>query len=689
MLTLIHYDPEATGKPETYHVPGTGAWVIGRDRGDLVLTDSRVSRRHAEVSVQNGVFVIRDLGSSNGTWVNGRRVAGLAELEQGDRIQVGRVTLLVGQVGGVVAAGSETRLDTPADDTAAGWPGQSSSLALDIPEDAPDVAAGLSAGDTPVPSSSAVPGGGSARDPGVAEPPESPAPPPRPPRPESPLEVDADPPELAPAAEGSSVDVPDLVGLSLDETPPAQPEENDDHEAEDADLEVNDDGREDVDATGGGDGRDEAAIIEERIEVAWAEPSDPQVLSRRRTASGTTWAVAAAVLVLALATVGFYLLNRPAPGGPRVADRPTASTPRNVGPPRADEPANPLPDDVASVASPVATPPPPTASERIGPEMPATAADGPPEDAFGDSPALVLTPSEPLTPSPRVERTPLAETTDRGDEPLARVAVAVLPPEVGEPPESPDALDALDAPASSATPPDETTPSAGIDDSGPTGPTFADAAVEAPATTDVPAATAAAPPGATATRRVVYLIDASGSMVDSMNQGALTWLSRDLDRLDDGDAFAVLFFRGERVIEAPPAGMQPAGSVARVETLAWVAPGSGNIRPGGKSEPLAAVRRALSYGPTDLYLLSDDKFGGRGGRAGGNGGAEGVGADELRSLMGDDPPVVHTVQFFYRSGDDRTLERIAEAFGGSYEFVREPSFDASPGGGIDLFGASR
>jgi hypothetical protein len=48
---------------------------IGRDPGnDLVLRDPRVSRQHAEIVFDRGFFVIRDLGSSNGTWVNGTKV---------------------------------------------------------------------------------------------------------------------------------------------------------------------------------------------------------------------------------------------------------------------------------------------------------------------------------------------------------------------------------------------------------------------------------------------------------------------------------------------------------------------------------------------------------------------------------------------------------------------------------------
>ncbi len=55
----------------------------------LVEASSGVSRRHASVSVARGVLHVRDLGSANGTWVNGIRIDGAAELELTDGIRIG------------------------------------------------------------------------------------------------------------------------------------------------------------------------------------------------------------------------------------------------------------------------------------------------------------------------------------------------------------------------------------------------------------------------------------------------------------------------------------------------------------------------------------------------------------------------------------------------------------------------
>jgi DNA-binding winged helix-turn-helix (wHTH) protein len=74
-----------------------GENVIGREPGATVWLDAdSVSRRHAVVRVPGGAgaVTIEDLGSTNGTSVGGRRVAGVVELSDGDRVRVGQVGLV-------------------------------------------------------------------------------------------------------------------------------------------------------------------------------------------------------------------------------------------------------------------------------------------------------------------------------------------------------------------------------------------------------------------------------------------------------------------------------------------------------------------------------------------------------------------------------------------------------------------
>ena len=70
-----------------------GPVSIGRESGNVVqLDDNEVSRRHAEIRVSEGVPSIVDLGSSNGTFVNGRRVE-RTRLVPGDQVLVGRTVM--------------------------------------------------------------------------------------------------------------------------------------------------------------------------------------------------------------------------------------------------------------------------------------------------------------------------------------------------------------------------------------------------------------------------------------------------------------------------------------------------------------------------------------------------------------------------------------------------------------------
>jgi predicted component of type VI protein secretion system len=70
-----------------------GRWVLGRSRScDLRLEDGSISRRHAELAVRANVCLVRDLGSTNGTYVNDRRVR-VARLRRGDVLTLGETQL--------------------------------------------------------------------------------------------------------------------------------------------------------------------------------------------------------------------------------------------------------------------------------------------------------------------------------------------------------------------------------------------------------------------------------------------------------------------------------------------------------------------------------------------------------------------------------------------------------------------
>lgn len=841
MLTLIQLNPDDQKKPTAYHVRSGQKQVLGRRRGPVTLTDTRISRRHAELSIQNDVWVIRDLDSSNGTWVNGQRITGLCELEEGDRLVLGRTTLIVGHAE-VTDADLAAEPDTPPADTestggaaiasladsfdshdsalAAASPSQPESLSKSSPEtpdesgdnalDESDVDLDFeldeislnfdddllddsavqavadddaeASGDRVALEARAMSNDASSLAPVVDQSDESAAEAdassqavgagegsdavdqnddddvevdlytatddvavPR--RPDSPLDVagrrEQTPVEFDESDPGDAADddAPPVVGLSLDLPAPAPGSQSERGKISGADDEGG--GEEDgslsdslddwlgieadeIDAADDAGAADlpKTPVLQDTpdtpdtphttdedkpISTSVAASESQSIASARSTAArdqergsdlldaetapdnlayssssrrgrggrevrggrgGRGWGklVAAAVLLLAVGGAAFWALR----GGD--SDTPIAGL-SDTDPLAVNTPG---PD-----ASP-SNPPPPQTTPTPAPDR--AASDTPPgsdpadnratakPDPFGQ--ATVLTPPTPA-PTPGINPTAPAPT-DPADASVADGRPTA--PDTGTANTTSAQQDATVPPTTPAT---GNAPAPGgvvTTPPAPAEPTVAEAAKPA---VDEP--TPPAPPVAAAVdaRRIVFVVDASGSMVDSMNQGALSWLEAHLADLSETDEYTVLFFRSDEVIEVPPVGLKANSDATRQRTLAWIAPSAGNVRPRGKSEPMDALKKAGGYQPTDIYILSDDKFGQRSATAS-------VEARDLEPLLGGLPVVVHTVQFFYPNPDDRRLEQIAKHFGGTYEFVKEPPFDLDGNASdMDLIGLSR
>lgn len=72
---------------------------IGRGESmDIMIDNVSVSRRHAEIREENGAWLLRDLGSSNGTFLNGQRVTTEQPLRPGDEISFGKFSILFERV---------------------------------------------------------------------------------------------------------------------------------------------------------------------------------------------------------------------------------------------------------------------------------------------------------------------------------------------------------------------------------------------------------------------------------------------------------------------------------------------------------------------------------------------------------------------------------------------------------------
>ena len=90
-----------------------GELVIGREGAPVTIDDSELSRRHAAVRPVMGGFEVEDLGSLNGTFVNGQRINIPTRVSGGDSIKVGQSVLEL-EVAEVAAAPATSRSAVPA-----------------------------------------------------------------------------------------------------------------------------------------------------------------------------------------------------------------------------------------------------------------------------------------------------------------------------------------------------------------------------------------------------------------------------------------------------------------------------------------------------------------------------------------------------------------------------------------------
>ncbi len=114
MLIVI----EGTSKGETFPLIQSGTagpvhLIIGRDPGvDLLIESSGVSRRHAQITIQGDQCTLEDLGSSNGTFLNGERLTQPRRLRNGDVIRLGQSVAL--QYQGEVSEPAATMMESSA-----------------------------------------------------------------------------------------------------------------------------------------------------------------------------------------------------------------------------------------------------------------------------------------------------------------------------------------------------------------------------------------------------------------------------------------------------------------------------------------------------------------------------------------------------------------------------------------------
>ena len=91
---------------QSFELPPGRSVVVGRGVAtDIAIYDPTISRRHAELTARGDAIEVKDLGSSNGTCINGSRVA-TGRLMVNDSVTFGKVTYKVKEIR---PAGADTR----------------------------------------------------------------------------------------------------------------------------------------------------------------------------------------------------------------------------------------------------------------------------------------------------------------------------------------------------------------------------------------------------------------------------------------------------------------------------------------------------------------------------------------------------------------------------------------------------
>jgi len=115
-VARLHLQIERVGVAPAGRMFEAGDIVVGRsEKADIILDDYSVSRRHARLFRRDDGWFVEDLGSRNGTLLNGRAVSGSAPLGAGDIVRIGDTTLRVTALGEKPPTADTTGADATTD----------------------------------------------------------------------------------------------------------------------------------------------------------------------------------------------------------------------------------------------------------------------------------------------------------------------------------------------------------------------------------------------------------------------------------------------------------------------------------------------------------------------------------------------------------------------------------------------
>lgn len=163
-------------------------------------------------------------------------------------------------------------------------------------------------------------------------------------------------------------------------------------------------------------------------------------------------------------------------------------------------------------------------------------------------------------------------------------------------------------------------------------------------------------------RRIVYVVDASGSLVDSFPR-VLNELSSTINQLNEEQAYTAIFFGADGVTELPKAGLKWANRDNKRAASDWLDPENGNVTAWGRGDLLVALQLAADYGADEIVLLSDNLIGRHASQ-------EKIDTllDDIANLTHERVQRIHAIQFFTRD-PKQVLKSIADRFNGTHSLV--------------------
>jgi pSer/pThr/pTyr-binding forkhead associated (FHA) protein len=92
---ILNIGPRGRMPPRRRSSPGRPRYRPSAEQGTLTVNDEHASGHHAVFQFAHGLWWVEDLNSTNGTWLNNRRIYNAQRLKKGDKVRIGRSVVTI------------------------------------------------------------------------------------------------------------------------------------------------------------------------------------------------------------------------------------------------------------------------------------------------------------------------------------------------------------------------------------------------------------------------------------------------------------------------------------------------------------------------------------------------------------------------------------------------------------------